>query len=66
VLPEAADVRASVYDVLGRQVVVLHDGRLAAGTHRFAFDGASLPAGVYLVRVESGSDQLTERITLLR
>ena len=63
---EAAEVTVAVFDVLGREVAVLHDGRLAAGTHRLAFDGAGLPAGVYLVRVESGSDHLTERITLLR
>lgn len=65
-LAETAEARVAVFDVLGREVAVLHDGPLAAGTHRFAFDGASLPAGVYLVRVESGRDRLTERITLLR
>jgi hypothetical protein len=65
-LTAPAEVRAAVFDVLGREVAVLHDGLLAAGTHRLAFDGARLPAGVYLVRVESGSDRLTERITLLR
>jgi len=63
---EAAEVTVAVFDVLGREVAVLHDGLLAAGTHRLAFDGAGLPAGVYLVRVESSGDQLTERITLLR
>ena len=66
VLSEAVEASVSVFDMLGREVAVLHDGPLTEGTHRLAFDGAGLPAGVYLVRVESGSDQLTERITLLR
>jgi hypothetical protein len=65
-LAEAADVRVAVYDVLGRRVAVLHEGPLAAGAHRFAFDSASLPAGVYLIRIESGDLRLTQRITVLR
>jgi hypothetical protein len=65
-LKATASVCVTVFDALGREVAVLHDGPLVAGMHRLAFDGASLPAGVYLVRVESGSDRLTERITLLR
>jgi hypothetical protein len=50
VLAEAAEARVAVYDVLGREVGVLHEGVLDAGAHRFRFDGSGLPAGVYLVR----------------
>ena len=59
-------VRLCVYDVLGREVVVLHDGPLAAGEHRFSFDGIGLPAGVYVVRATGGGLDLTQRVTLLR
>jgi hypothetical protein len=48
---DAQHVRVEVLDALGRRVATLHDGVLAAGiTHRLAFDGSSLPAGVYAVR----------------
>jgi hypothetical protein len=60
-----SDVRIAVYDVLGREVAVLHEGTLDAGHHAFPFDGSALPAGIYLVRVESGSDRLTQHITVL-
>ena len=59
-------VRLCVYDVLGREVAVLHDGPLAAGEHAFAFDGRGLPSGVYVVRATSGGLSLTQRVTLLR
>jgi hypothetical protein len=65
-LAEAAEVRVAVYDVLGREVVVLREGRLAVGSHRLSFDTAALPAGVYLVRAVSGSRILTQRLTVLR
>ncbi len=66
VLDAAAEVRVTVYDLLGRAVAVLHEGRLAAGRRRFSLDGAALPAGVYLVRAEVGGQWFTERVTVMR
>ncbi len=65
-LGAASEVRVAVYDVLGRRVALLSEGALDAGTHRLRFDGRALPAGLYLVRAESGSRSFTERITLVR
>ena len=44
--------RLEVYDVSGRQVAVLHDGRISRGTTRIPWDGrasggGSLPSGRY-------------------
>ena len=48
---EQQNVNIAVFDALGRQVALLHDGALGAGTiHQFRIDGASLPSGVYVVR----------------
>jgi plastocyanin len=48
-----APVRVAVYDVLGREVDVLHDGPLPAGTPvPFVWAPAAARAGAYLVRVE--------------
>ncbi len=65
-LVEDTDARVEVYDVLGRRVAVLLDETVEAGRHRVRFDGAGLPAGVYLVRAEAGNRRWTERITLVR
>ncbi len=46
-LAAQADIRLSVYDVLGREVTRLADGPHAAGTYNVQFDGAGLASGVY-------------------
>ncbi|MEM6785521.1 MAG: Ser-Thr-rich GPI-anchored membrane family protein [Bacteroidota bacterium] len=65
-LPEATDVRAEVFDLLGRRVAVLHEGVLAAGAHPLRLDTARLPAGVYVVRAVTPAATLTQRITVVR
>jgi hypothetical protein len=59
-------VRVSVSDGLGREVAVLVDAEVAAGPHAVAFDGSSLPAGVYVVRVVAGGAVVSRTVTLLR
>ena len=65
-LGEAATVRVTVVDVLGREVAVVHAGRLAAGRHTLAFDTRALAAGVYVVRAEQPSGATTTRLTVVR
>jgi hypothetical protein len=65
-LPEAAEVRIGVYDLLGREVAVLVDGAVEAGRHQAAFDGRGLAAGVYVVRMAAGEQAFTQRLTLVR
>ena len=42
-LPEQAHVRLTVYDVLGREVMVLVDGTRLAGPHEAASTGRAFP-----------------------
>jgi len=65
-LPHAERLRVSVHDVLGREVAVLTDAPWPAGRHAFTFDGSSLPSGVYIVRVQSGTSTGARRVTLAR
>ncbi len=66
-LPEAARVRLTVYDVLGREVARLADGELQPGRHTAVLDGWSVPAGTYLVRLTAdGGFTQTHRLTLLQ
>ncbi|MEN9839725.1 MAG: hypothetical protein RL177_1204, partial [Bacteroidota bacterium] len=58
--------RLSVFDVLGREIAVLVDGTLPAGTHQVMFNGEGLASGVYLVRLTSGNEVRTIRMMLLK
>lgn len=64
---EASDVRVVVYDVQGRQVALLAEGRFEAASHSVVLDATDLPSGMYLVRMttEAGFAQ-TQRVTVLR
>ncbi len=54
--------RVTVMDALGRRVAVLHDGPLAAGTHRFALATQALASGVYLVTVRTAEATAVRRV----
>ena len=65
-LPAPSDVRLAVYDVLGRRVAKLAEGRRPAGTHRATFvANGRLAGGVYLYRLESGGQVQTRRMVVL-
>ena len=64
-VPSTERVRAAVYDALGREVAVLHDGD-ASGTVELRVDAASLSAGVYVVRVAGESFAGVQRLTVVR
>jgi hypothetical protein len=60
-LPEASEVRLTVYDYLGREVARPVAERQPAGRHTAAVDVSDLASGAYLVRFEarSGSESVT-------
>ena len=70
-LPAAAEVRISVYDVLGREVLTVEAGQQAAGFGRtFQVDASMLASGLYLYRVvartKTGVLTSTGQMTLLK
>lgn len=59
----SVQARVSVYDLLGREVEVVHEGPLFGGTD-LRFDASDLAPGVYLVRAYVGGEVLTRRIVV--
>ena len=55
-----------VYDLLGREVAVLANERMAAGVHEVMFDAAGLAGGVYFYRLQAGDFVQTNRLILLK
>lgn len=61
------DIRIAVYDALGREVTVPFAGTFGAErTLTVALDTAGLPAGLYVVRAESGDRVETTKLTIVR
>jgi hypothetical protein len=65
-LPTGGPVRASLYDVLGREVAVVFDGSLPAGRHPLALSAAGLASGPYVLRVLAGGRSASRRVTVVR
>ena len=64
---QSSDVaRLTVYDLLGREVAVLVNGTMPAGSHSIAFDASNLTSGVYIYKLEAGGHVMTKRMTLLK
>lgn len=65
-LEVTAPVKLSVFDVLGREVKTLADGKLAAGNYSYYLHGDDLPSGVYLYRLQAGNTVAVKKMVLLR
>lgn len=65
-IPARSHVTLSVFNALGQQVALLHDGEQEAGYHEVAWDGAQLSSGVYFYRIQSGSTALVRTLVLLK
>ncbi|MBR9977149.1 MAG: T9SS type A sorting domain-containing protein [Bacteroidetes bacterium] len=66
-LPEASSIQLRVFDILGRQVTLLDEGRRPAGSHSIRLDASrhGLSPGVYFV-VLSTAQFSVSRMLLLR
>ncbi len=60
------DVTLAVYDLLGREVNVVRQGREEAGLREVAFDVTALAPGAYLVSLRSGDARDVETIVISR
>ncbi|MCH8567913.1 MAG: T9SS type A sorting domain-containing protein [Balneolales bacterium] len=65
-LQEANPVRLEVFNMAGQRVAVVADQQMAAGTHTITFDARHLSSGVYIYRLQAGSDVFSRRMTLIR
>ncbi len=63
-LLSSTNVKLSVYDMTGKEVKVIVNGKEMEGLQNHELDGRLLPAGIYMVRLETSSGILTQRILL--
>jgi hypothetical protein len=59
-------VKLSVFDLLGREVVVLVDQEQQPGIYEVSFDGTGLSSGVYLYRLQAGEMLQARTLILLK
>ena len=65
-LPETAEVRLEVFNLMGQRIDVLVDGQQQAGTHEISFDASHLSSGIYLYRLQTAEISITRRMMFVK
>jgi len=65
-LPEASAICLSVYDALGRQVMLIENKALPAGEHSYPIQGKDLNSGMYFINLRSGQYNVSKQVLLLK
>jgi hypothetical protein len=66
VIGHSSFVRLSVYDILGREVDVLVNGKMEAGRHEIRWNAAGEASGIYFYRLQAGSYSATKKLMLVK
>ncbi len=65
-VPEEGHVLLEVFDLLGRRVSRLIDGRVKAGEHQMVWHAGQMPGGVYFCRLQAGGQVLRSKLVLVK
>ena len=65
-IQDAADVRLTVFDLLGREVAVLMDEHRGAGTYNVNFQAHDLPSGMYIYQLKVGDTMLQKQMMVVK
>jgi hypothetical protein len=65
-LKSDAQVKLTVFNLVGQSVQVLVNEYQSAGYYEFSFDASDLPAGIYLYKLQVGDYSSVKRMTLVK
>jgi hypothetical protein len=65
-LPKAAQVKLSIFNVLGQEVDVLVDRQMTAGRQTVEWDAANYASGLYFYRIQAGDFSETKKMLMLK
>jgi hypothetical protein len=65
-LPTPTSVNLKIYDLSGREIAVIEDGSFKAGRYTAVWNAKDYPAGMYLLRMESGGFRAVQKIIVVK
>jgi hypothetical protein len=65
-ISEFSQVSLRIHDLLGREVAVLVNEKLAPGTYTRRWDASGLPSGIYFYKLRAGRFVQTKKMMLVR
>ena len=64
-ISEAANVALNVYDITGKMVLNVNEGKKAAGKHSVTINTNSLPNGIYYYSLTAGERTITKKMVVI-
>lgn len=65
-IPQAGNVKLTVYNLLGQEVAVLVNDHLNSGLHEVEFNAENLSSGMYIYRLESSGNISARKMILMK
>lgn len=65
-LPLSSFVTLKVYDLLGREIAILVNGKEEAGNHEIKFSSTNLPSGIYFYKLDAGNFSSVKKMMLVK
>ncbi|MCI0448948.1 MAG: T9SS type A sorting domain-containing protein [Chlorobi bacterium] len=65
-IPKSAFIKLVIYDVIGREVSVLVNEQLSAGSYKADWDASNYPSGVYFYKLQAGDYRETKKMVLVK
>ena len=65
-IPQETAVQIKVFDILGKEVMVLVNEKQEAGIYDVAFDGSNFGSGIYIYQMQAESFSSTKKMLILK
>ncbi len=65
-IPTDGFVSLTIYDILGREAMVLEQSVIKAGSHVATFDASYLSLGIYFYRLSAAGNTITRKMVLIK
>ena len=65
-IPKSSPVKLSVFDVTGREIEVLVNENLSAGSYSVSWDAGKVSSGIYFYRLTAGDFVQTKKMMLIK
>jgi hypothetical protein len=65
-LLQDSDVELKIFNLAGKEIILLHKGFLQKGIHQFKFDATGLPSGIYLYQVSTPLSSHSHKMILAK
>lgn len=60
------NVRLTVYDLNGKEISTLVNGKQSAGSYSVGFNGSQIPSGIYFYELRTGKFSLSRKMILIK